>query len=679
MAREASILVTLRDQYSPGVETMRSANSGFGRSLSEVEGKAKAYETKLSALVKKQGELQVELVDAKKALKEAETAYKATGDAADADALASAKEKYESLNMVMKDVTRASKDTQSALRDLEGQSDRMGKDPGGSSDSAKSSLLSSLGQAGAWSMVGDVASQWADAVVGSAFGRETANLISGALSGAASGAAIGSMIAPGIGTAVGAVAGGLLGAAGGAAQNFESQDEAFKSYVQETVEGRLDAMTESITSGSATASQRELDAIAFNKLLGDGVGDAYLSDLRTLAASTPMEYSDLTEMSRALATGFGGDPERMLALMEAIGNAGSAVGTDAGGMTTMAQALSRMQSSNKASLDYLNMFQERGVDVIGMLAAALGTDQGGIYDMISKGAISGTQAVEIIQSGLDQYAGAMDQMSQTYSGLTSTLADAQAEMDNAYGEGYNETRKQGLREEINWLSGESGAMIQEANRAMGAWQAELENLQEQYVREAVDAVLASDEYQAAMAQGTDEGYAEAGRMLMEAQVRGMNAYNASEGAQLMKQYQEELIDGVRDDTAVNTAYWDAGYQLGLEFDKGLGEAMGGNLADSVIGGLQNVGGSFLRKLFGGGSPGGYATGLARVPYNNFPALLHEGERVLTASEARSYSGGSGSVVFSGNQFIVRQESDIDAIAQALLGKLQEAKLAGAYG
>ena len=108
---EASILVTLRDQYSPGVQTMRSANSGFGKSLEETRQKAQAYETRLAALVKQQGQLQVELVDAKKALKEAETAYKATGDAADADALASAKEKYEALNAVIKETAQASKDT----------------------------------------------------------------------------------------------------------------------------------------------------------------------------------------------------------------------------------------------------------------------------------------------------------------------------------------------------------------------------------------------------------------------------------------------------------------------------------------------------------------------------------------------------------------------------------------
>ena len=672
---EASILVTLRDQYSPGVQTMRSANSGFGKSLEETRQKAQAYETRLAALVKQQGQLQVELVDAKKALKEAETAYKATGDAADADALASAKEKYEALNTVIKETAQASKDTQNALRELEGRSRQSGN-----------SMLSALGQAGILAMAGNAAGQWANTLVGSAFGGNTGSLFSSALSGAASGAALGSLTGP-IGTAVGAAIGGAIGLATGGSQIYEARDETFKTYVQESVQDQLQTMTDSISSGSDTAAQRELDAIAFNKLLGDGTGDTYLSDLRALAANTPMEYEDLTAMSRALATGFGGDPDRMLALMSGIGNAGSSVGTDAAGMTVMAQALSRMQSSNKATLEYLNMFQERGIDVIGMLAEALGTDQGGIYDMISKGAISGTQAVDITQEGLERYAGAMDEMAKTFSGLQSTLSDAQTEMDNAYGEGYNETRKQGLQEEINWLSGESGALIQEANRAMGAWQAELENSKEQYVRDAVDAVLNSEEYKTAMEQGTDEGYAEAGRMLMAAKVRGMNEYNASEGAQLMVEYELALAGEIRGDTATNDAYWDAGYRKGQEYSKGLAAGMAAAVelepdaapTSSAVGSGGNLSGSTgkgnsLIPSYAAAS--GYATGLAQVPYDNFPALLHEGERVLTAAEARGYNQGVGGVTITGNHFEVRQESDIDRIALALLEKLRQAQMAG---
>ena len=66
--------------------------------------------------------------------------------------------------------------------------------------------------------------------------------------------------------------------------------------------------------------------------------------------------------------------------MEGIGNAGSALGVDASGMTVLAQALSRMEASGKASLEFLNMFQDRGINVTGMLAEHYGVDQGTIYD-----------------------------------------------------------------------------------------------------------------------------------------------------------------------------------------------------------------------------------------------------------------------------------------------------------
>ena len=455
------------------------------------------------------------------------------------------------------------------------------------------------------------------------------------------------------------------------------KDSAFKSYVQEAAQGQLEAMQTSITSGSATASQRELDAIAFNRLLGDGEGTGYLSDLRALGASTPLQYSDLTAMSQAMAPGFANDPSRMLALLTGIGDAGSALGIDAGGMSVMAQALSRMQSSGKANLEYLNMFQDRGVDVIGMMAASLGVSSGDIYDMISKGKISGQEAVDMIQEVLGQYSGAMEQMSRTYSGLQSTLEDARTEMDNAYGEGYNDTRKQGLQEEINWLSGESGAMLQEANRAMGAWQAELENSKEEYIRSAMDEVLNSDEYQQLMNEGSTESMAEAGRMLMEAKVRGMNEYNASEGAQLMVEYEIAMAEKIRDDASTNSAYWDAGYKLGQEFSKGYAASSGNR--EQLLSGMP----AQWQGAMHGQSPYGTSSnayGLSRVPYDNYAAILHQGERVLTARQAREMDSGRASgpvsVTVTG-QWSVRSESDLDAIGLAIANALERKLAAGA--
>lgn len=668
MAEEVGIVMSLYDRVSPTLKAISGNSKAFDKTLDELEQSLKAYEKAQNSLVEKSADLKKALSEADQKVKDAQKSYKKLKDETSKGTLDAAIDEQTRLKNQLSETEGAIKANETAYRALyktatdaatamSKADNRAGGTGGGKG------ILSALGQAGLISMAGDAAGQWADALVGSAFGSNAGTMFSSGLSGAVQGAALGSLLGlPGLpGMAAGAVIGGGIGLITGGSQIYQERDEAFKAYVQEATQGQLEDLSTSITSGSATAAQRELDLIAFDQLLGSGQGAKYLADLREMAASTPMEYSDLTAMSRALATGFGTNQKRMLDLMEGIGNAGSAVGVDASGMTYMAQVMSRMQSSGKVGLEDLNAFQDRGIDVIGMLSDALGKSQGDIYDMISKGSISGTKAVDIIQQGLEQYAGAMDKMSQTFSGLESTLADAQTEMDNAYGEGYNETRKKGLQEEIDYLSGESGALIQEANRAMGAWQAELENSKEQYIRDAMDAVINSDEYKAAMSEGTDEGYAEAGRMLMEAKVRGMNEYNASEGAQLMLQLETEMAATIRDDTASNDAYWDAGYRKGQEYSKGWAAARTSQWIEDVPDENTVAGRVRARNHYR------YAYGLDRVPYDDFPALLHEGERVLTAQEARAQDRAA--EITRAEPAVTTWAEDILAGARASVGRL----------
>ncbi|WP_334077985.1 phage tail tape measure protein [Paenibacillus sanfengchensis] len=77
----------------------------------------------------------------------------------------------------------------------------------------------------------------------------------------------------------------------------------------------------------------------------------------------------------------------------------------------------------------------------------------------------------------------------------------------------------------------------------------------------------------------------------------------------------------------------------------------------------------------GGPPSSHYHGLDYVPYDGMMARLHKGERVMTASENREYSGGGGggaSISITGNTFHVRQESDIDDIARALAREIKAA-------
>lgn len=684
MPIDASIAMSVQDNLSAAIVSMKNSMTAFRTDVKELEKELYFLNNSKTNIRVDMDAAMIQLKNAKKAFRElGDEATEAERKAAEADW----RQAEQNLENIRQQYDLVSRQVRQTTRDFEvasGVASRMENRAGPGS----TGVLAALGKAGILNMAGDAAGQWANTLVGSYFGSEAGGLFGGALGGAVQGAAMGSLAGP-VGTAVGAAVGGGIGLLTGGAQAFEARDDTFKGYVQAATQGQISAMDSSIASGSALAAQRELDAIAFNQLLGDDIGTQYLEDLRAMAASTPMEYGDLTTMSRALATGFGNDPSRMLALISGIGNAGSSVGIDAQEMAVMAQALSRMQSSDKANLEYLNAFQERGVDVIGMIAGSLGVSQGEVYDMISKGSISGTQAVNIIQQGLGQYAGAMDEMSKTFSGLESTLSDARTEMDNAYGEGFNERRKEGYQEEINYLTGQSGAMIQEANRAMGAWQAELENSKEQYIRDAMDAVLNSEEYKSAMESGTTEGYAEAGKMLMEAKVRGMNEYNASEGAQLMVEYELSLAEGIREDASSNQAYWDAGYRKGQEYTKGLAAGMGENFSMAMGGGsnpqrsapstddedtgyiVVGIPGRGGRKVYPDGTEELLAVGMNRIPYDNFPAMLHEGERVLTAREAGEQDRGRKANIqinISGNNFGAGVSAD--EIAQRLADQIE---------
>lgn len=705
MPREASILVTLRDNYSAGVQAMRQANQDFGKSSDEVSRKLQGYETRLESLVKQQGQLSVELADARRGLREAEKAFRATGDAADAEAVDKARQKYEGLKIVMKETADASRVTQNAMRQLNNQNLDMGGGSGGTGGIG--TALAALGKAGLGQMAGDAAQEIANTLISSSLGDAGGAFLSSGLSGAISGAAMGSLAGP-IGTAIGAVVGGTIGLVQGGTQMFQGQDEAFKSYYQGLYEQGQTAAGESLSAGSDTAAQRELDAIAFNRLLGEGVGDQYLERLRTLAADTPLEYSGLTSMSRALATGFGDTPERMLELITAIGDAGSAVGVTASDMETMAQALSRMNSSGKATLEYLNIFQDRGVDVIGMLGDAMGKTQGQIYDMISKGEINGQDAANIIQAGMESlYGGAMETMASTFSGLTSTLEDTMAELDNARGEGYNTERAEGIQAEIDAYGGQLGQAVEALNTIAGQNEAYLENLSEQYTREALSAVLLGQQtsgifdadQQKALEEMRDQflqasadyenGSQEAGLKMeslqREAEALATAAYESSEQYQTMHETELDLIAAIRENTAAQEARLNE-YEIQQEMSKGLGAASYLGIGTSSSG---DTGDAPDPRKYGNWRRGGYyddagkwhsyASGLGRVPYDNYPAVLHQGERVLTAAEARSYNrGGGGGIQIVMNGTVIREEADVERIGDEFLSRLIQAKVAGVY-
>ena len=694
---DASIAFSVTDNLSQSVTRMRNSLDGFKQ---DVEGLQKQLDilqrtkVQLKNIDLKQARSQVD--DMRRALEElGDTATETERQTAQAN-FDAAVQNYNNVANQLDLVSRRARQTQ---KDLLNTTDAISKaDNRASSVSSGRSMLAALGRAGLLSMAGDVALDAGNLLIGSAFGSETGGALSSGISGALSGAAMGSLGGP-IAAAIGAAVGGGLGLIQGGVQAASSRDEAFKSYYSGLYEQGQTESEETLTSGSATAAQRELDAIAFERLLGEGIGEQFLQDLRVLAAKTPMEYDDLTTMSRALSTGFGDRPERMLELMTAIGDAGSAVGVTASDMSLMAQAMSRMNSSGKATLEYLNILQERGVNVIGMLADAYGKTQGEIYDMISKGSINGQDAVDIIQRGMEtQYGGAMETMAGTFEGLTSTLSDAMTEIEAARGEGYNAMASQGLQADVDAYGGALGEALAQANSIIGEGQAIAENLARQYDREALEAVTLGkdttvyseeqadrlremhsqytdlvDQYQTATEEDKAVIAAQIDALMQEAEAMAESASDASDMSEQLHDVNLDLIAAIRQNTAaIESAPWLHSYEESQEQSKGRGSVLE-EAPEAVQTSEYTTSRSSLLEDLSHVAP--HAAGLRRVPYDGYAALLHRDERVLTASQAREEdrgNSGSGIVIYvTGNTFGagMDEEAVAEAIANAAMRKL----------
>lgn len=708
---DVSIAISAKDNFTDALRKMQQKITPFRKDI-------EALDRELTDLKKNKVDLQVDLTKAKKRLDEAKREFKKLGDAAHESELATAQADYDQIRSNLNLVSKAAQQAERDMQKLSGTTaktetqlaDTTAKIEPQLDDGIESgSLLSRIAQAGATQMIGQAVSEIAQSYVSSAYGANAGTMFSSGLSGAASGAAIGSMVAPGVGTAVGAAAGGLIGLVQGGTQVYEERDSAFRSYVQQATEDALAAQNTMLTSGSTLAAQREIDRLSFKTLFGDKqVANSFLSELQAMANYTPFEYDDLTAMSKTLKV-YGYDRSHILPTLSIIGDAGSALGMGADDMNWVATSIGRMNATGKTTLEYINPLQERGIDAIGALSSYYEVSQGDIYDMISKGEIAGQEAARVIlQAMADAFTGSMREQSQTMTGLQSTLEDANAELANAMGEGYNLARKEGLQAEIDFLGGETGQQMKEAYSAIGAWKAELENSREEINRDIMSAVMNGtaltfdygesqadierkvkemrEQLTAAMANGADEDGAEVGAVMMRAQVLAMDAFNGSEDAQIALEAQKKLATDIREDASAQKEYWNAGQTMAEYYTRGLAAQFSEINIDELVASsissrarnsqtkpTESTGDPVMDTVRGAISSRarGHAYGLNRVPYDEFPALLHEGERVLTASQARQQDADAagGQIVITGNTFTVREEADIGRIARELARQL----------
>ena len=677
MGRDISIVVSAKDQYSTAVTKMRSVSASFTK---DIDGMYK----KLDTLDKAQSRLKVDTDGLRKTMQDAQKQFRKTGDEADKMAAQIASEKYESARRNLKLVSDEAKNTTKQINDLTGAlskaDNRAGnfkKGVGQSSKDVGKSILSSLAGAGIGQMIGSALSEGATSVISSAFGDRTGTMFGTTLSSIAQGAAMGS-VAGVKGAAVGAAAGAVSGLISSATYDFSNKDEAYKSAVQEAYTNVTNQQAQDLESGIALAGSREKTQMAFTTMMKDeGKAKDYLAKVKKMADYTPFLFDDLTAMSKTMLT-YGYNDKEMIPQLTKIGDAGAALNMNTEDMKMVATAIGRMKSSGKTTLEYINILQDRGINAVGYLAQAGGISQGEVYEKISKGLIPGAEAAKAISEYMGKtYEGAMKLQSTSFEGMQSTLQGLTENLNAAFGEGYIEEYKKGMQEQIDYLQGDAAKEQQEAYKAIGQWKASLENEREKAMREAMQSAMQTDEYRKAKA--TNNG-AEMGRIMAEAQIEGENAFKDTEGYKTMVQAEKGLVGSIQNSMKQDKTYWNYGYEMGQEFSRGYLSGRGASYTSYVtpehskleepsatLNSALNR--SSLRNPFQK-SFNAKAIGILRVPYDGYPALLHEGEEVRTASAARAGDNSQGYIININNP-VVREEQDFYRLTQQIVGAIRQ--------
>lgn len=217
----------------------------------------------------------------------------------------------------------------------------------------------------------------------------------------------------------------------------------------------VDLFKDALSKGIQFNAQIEQYTATFETFTGSAEkANEVMEKLVEMGAKTPFETSDLAEATQKLMSyGFSAD--------DAVGSLtmlGDASQGSAEKLNTITTAYGRMMSSQKVTLEDLNMLIDMGFNPLNQVAENTGMSMAEVYDAISAGELSVeevTKAMQQMTSEGGQYFGLMEKQSQTLNGQLSTLGDnVKTKLGEAFS-GVNDLLKNDLVPTLNsFLSGE---------------------------------------------------------------------------------------------------------------------------------------------------------------------------------------------------------------------------------
>lgn len=505
-------------------------------------------------------------------------------------------------------------------------------------------------------------------ITSSAFGASAGNIAGSMIGKALEGASAG---IPGI------ISGATIGLIEGLIKNFNAIDDVFKKSVKDTYDGLKQEQKDTLGRGISYVLKKEQ---AFSKLdrWKDNTSEEDIEYLEGFSGKIAVSFESLANAAVALGPVMDGTKDNFKNLVDSIGYVGAALQLDSQEMGNVALAFAGLQK--EISTESFSALEKQGIEGYKLLLNGLkwkyesNINEEQLKDMVAAGKVEiagkTIDATEIAKIIGDSYQTQAEEKSNSYSGLMQRHESLTNTIAGAAGQGYMEMRTVGLKNQVEYMEGAGGERQSLANEKMGKWEAALENKQEELHRGILDSVMSGEgteneivsnlktkeakeridvlakkyqelEGQLAGAESEEARLAieaEQGNLLKEAKGIAENEYKASDEFQKQQSLDLELVNRLREDTAMHDAYFAYGVEMQKAFSKG-------RLSTEhyVVYGYRNEdyyqnGERTPPHMPVNKSSYPFAFGMAYVPYDNFPALLHQGERVLTAGQARTADG-----------------------------------------
>lgn len=181
-------------------------------------------------------------------------------------------------------------------------------------------------------------------------------------------------------------------------------------------------------------AKMEQTDIAFTSMLGSAQDAKVMMDqLREFADDTPFEFEDIAPAAQQLKA-FGFEARDIIPTLTAVGNASAGLGRGAEGLKQIAFVMGQIKTTGKLMGQDVMQLSQLGIPVKDILAKNLGLAADQLSDIGNQG-ISAEAAIKALTEGMNEgFPNMMAKMSNSFSGMLSTINDKASRILGKIGE-----------------------------------------------------------------------------------------------------------------------------------------------------------------------------------------------------------------------------------------------------